>query len=65
MQRIDWPALLRAGLGGLGLTPAAFWALTPAELLVMLGERAGPAPMGRERLEALSRAFPDGGEGDG
>ena len=65
MHRIDWPALMRAGLGGLGLTPAAFWALTPGELLIMLGDRAGPAPMGRDRLEVLSRAFPDEGEGNG
>ena len=67
----DWPALMRAGLQGLGLTPSAFWALTPAELLVMLGEGGGAAPMGRDRLEALAARFPDvtskenadGGEG--
>ena len=39
---MDWPGLLRVGigparLGGLGLTPAEFWALTPAELALMLG----------------------------
>lgn len=59
MTRFDWPALMRAGLLGLGLKPAEFWALTPAELLLMLGQGAGAAPMSRARLEALSRAFPD------
>ena len=64
--RFDWPALMRAGIGGLGLTPAAFWALTPAELRIMLGARAGgPAPMDRAALEALARAFPDNAQGEG
>jgi len=64
----DWPALMRAGMQGLGLTPEAFWRLTPAELLLMLGDQAGPAPMGRAGLEALAARFPDGtleGDGDG
>jgi uncharacterized phage protein (TIGR02216 family) len=55
----DWPALMRAGLQGLGLTPEVFWRLTPAELLLMLGDEAGQAPMGRDRLEALAARFPD------
>lgn len=58
MRRLDWPAMLRAGLGGLGLRPAEFWALTPAELRLMLGP-APPAPMRRARFEALCRAYPD------
>jgi uncharacterized phage protein (TIGR02216 family) len=41
----DWPALMRAGLHGLKLTPDVFWSLTPAELQLMLGSRAGTAPM--------------------
>lgn len=57
--RLDWPGMLRAGLSQLRLTPAQFWALTPVELMLMLGlDRAGP-PMGRSRLEELVRAFPD------
>ncbi len=55
----DWPTLLRLGLRGLGLRPAQFWALTPAELLLMLGLDGAPAAMGRARLEELARAFPD------
>ena len=41
MSRINWPKLMAAGLRGLGLTPAAFWALTPAELMLMLGVGGG------------------------
>ena len=68
MTRLDWPALMRAGMRGLGLRPAEFWALTPAELLLMLGLDGGPAAMGRARLAELAAAFPDEqrkGEGDG
>ena len=57
--RFDWPALMRAGLHGLGLRPAEFWALTPAELRLMLGQAGGVRPMARDGLEALLRAFPD------
>lgn len=64
MRRIDWPGLMRAGLarreaGGLGLTPADFWALSPVELRVMLGLEAAAAPLRRARLEELLAAFPD------
>lgn len=59
MRGLDWPGLLRAGLQGAGLRPAEFWALTPVELMVLLG-REGGAPMGRARLEALAAAYPDG-----
>ncbi|MGH1367262.1 MAG: rcc01693 family protein [Maritimibacter sp.] len=55
----DWAGLLRLGLMGLGLRPHEFWALTPAELMVMLGQDGAQAPLGRSRLEELARAFPD------
>ncbi|WOI55009.1 rcc01693 family protein [Palleronia sp. LCG004] len=55
----DWPGLMRAGMRTLGLRPAEFWALTPAELWLMMGLDAGPMPLGRERLAELSAAFPD------
>lgn len=58
--RFDWPGLMRAGLGGLHLRPEEFWALTPAELLMMLGRTQADVPMARGRLEELARAFPDG-----
>lgn len=60
-QGFDWPALMRAGLRGLGLRPDEFWALTPAELRVMLGDPGTRAPLMRQGLEALMAAYPDGG----
>jgi uncharacterized phage protein (TIGR02216 family) len=53
---------MRLGLLGLRLEPRVFWDLTPAELLVMTGQAAREAPMGRARLAALAAAFPDTGE---
>ena len=43
------------------LQPAQFWALTPAELLLMLGLDGARPPMARARLEELARAYPDKG----
>ncbi|WP_300549306.1 rcc01693 family protein [Roseovarius sp.] len=57
--RFDWHVLMRAGLHGLGLRPAEFWALTPVEFRLMLGRAGGVRPMARDGLEALLRAFPD------
>ncbi|QBF32268.1 rcc01693 family protein [Thalassococcus sp. S3] len=59
MTRFDWPALMRAGMQGLRLTPDQFWKLTPAELQLMLGQGAGAAPMSRARLDDLLAAYPD------
>lgn len=56
---LDWPGLMWAGLRGLGLRPDHFWALTPAELALMLGINAGPPPMTRNRLAELEARFPD------
>jgi len=56
---------MRAGLLGLRLQPAQFWALTPAELRMMLGQGAADAPMNRAGLEALEAAYPDTNIGDG
>ena len=60
MERFDWPALMRAGMRGLGLKPQEFWALTPAELQFLLGPEAAQAPMGRATFDALLAAYPDG-----
>jgi uncharacterized phage protein (TIGR02216 family) len=66
MTRLDWPGLMRAGIGGLGLRPAEFWSLTPAELALLLGIEAKGGAMGRHGLEALMERFPDAStEGDG
>ena len=56
---LDWPALMRAGLRGLKLEPRHFWALTPAELQLMLGAGAGDAPLLKKGMEALMDAYPD------
>lgn len=61
---LDWQGLMRSALrpralGGLGLTPATFWALTPAELALMLGIEPGQGAMTRVRLAELAAQFPD------
>lgn len=65
MSGFDWAALLRAAVARLGLRPSEFWALTPAELRLMLGGGRGSRAMGRARLEELIAAFPDAVQGDG
>lgn len=62
---LDWPGLLRVGLRQLGLTPEAFWRLTPVELRILSGAEALVPPLTRARLEELARAYPDAGGGHG
>jgi len=53
---------MAAGLGLLGLAPAAFWAMTPRELAAALRGRlgaGGSAPPSRTDLAAMMRRFPD------
>ncbi|GAA6179031.1 MULTISPECIES: rcc01693 family protein [unclassified Shimia] len=59
MATFDWPALMAAGLRGLGLSPAEFWALTPVELAVKLGNGDVRAAMTRAGFDALLQAYPD------
>ncbi|MDZ4312532.1 MAG: rcc01693 family protein [Cypionkella sp.] len=59
MTRIDWPGLMRAGMGELRLTPQVFWGLSPIELRIMLGAEAMTPPLTRARLEELAAAYPD------
>ena len=56
---MDWPGLLRRGLLELRLKPAEFWALSPVELMVMLGLEQAASPLTRARLAELAAAFPD------
>ncbi|MFO8126935.1 rcc01693 family protein [Yoonia sp.] len=56
---MDWAGLMRAGLHQLRLPPREFWALTPAELQIMLGATGAVAAMGRVQFDALLRDFPD------
>ena len=55
----QWGTLIRAGIKGLGLKPYEFWALTPAELMLMLGQDACEAPLLSDGLAALMAAYPD------
>ena len=64
MSAFDWPALMRAGMHGLRLSPDAFWALTPVELAILLGQGYGPAPLTRTGLDALLRDYPDQERGE-
>jgi uncharacterized phage protein (TIGR02216 family) len=53
---------MAAGFGLLGLSPAAFWALTPRELAAALRASGGSAavrPTSRGALEALMQRYPD------
>ncbi len=59
MSGVDWPGLMRAGVCGAGLRPVEFWALTPAELELLLGKQGGIAPLTRAGLKDLMRAYPD------
>lgn len=60
---MDWPGLIRLGLGRLRLVPEAFWRLTPVELMMMLGATSASPALTRARLEELARAHPDTREG--
>ena len=54
---MDWHGLMLRGLRDLGLCPRDFWALTPIELLVMLGMEEAPVPLTRARLHELDRRY--------
>lgn len=56
---LDWPGLMRAGLQGLRLHPDQFWALTPAELALMLGLGPVAPRMNRDRLADFAARYPD------
>jgi uncharacterized phage protein (TIGR02216 family) len=59
VTRVAWPKLMRLGMVELGLAPAVFWDLTPAELFLLAGLDRGPAALTRAGLDALVARFPD------
>lgn len=61
----DWPAVMRVAYQGLGLSPDAFWAMTPSEFLILLGPESGAAPLRRDAFDALLARFPDTTNEDG
>ncbi|MEM6308186.1 MAG: rcc01693 family protein [Pseudomonadota bacterium] len=56
---LAWAALLRLGLSQLRLRPDQFWALTPAELMLMLGVTPQATALTRDGLAVLMARFPD------
>ena len=62
MSGLDWPGLMRAGLGRLRLSPPEFWDLTPLELQMLLGPIVQAPSLDRSGLETLMRRFPDQAE---
>ncbi|MBW4708539.1 phage tail assembly chaperone [Roseobacter sp. YSTF-M11] len=59
MSSLDWPALMRVAFRGCGLSPEAFWELTPAEFQLIVGDPAQSGPLLTSGLEALMAAYPD------
>lgn len=63
-DQIDWPGLMRLGLGALRLSPEVFWSMSPAELRLAL-EGAGlltpetQLPMDHNTLATLMAQHPD------
>lgn len=57
MIGLDWAALLRIGVQQAGLRPGEFWALTPFELMLILGFDGSEKPLNRARLAELEREF--------
>lgn len=58
-NRVAWAKLMRLGMLELRLEPVVFWALTPAELMLMAGGEADIA-LSRAGFAELSALFPDG-----
>lgn len=56
---LAWAEMLQLGLGRLRLHPRQFWALTPAELMMMLGMSPGQGALTRDGLSDLMARFPD------
>ena len=60
MSKVNWAALMRLGLVDLRLSPDRFWALTPAELMLMAGVGVEGASLSRAGFADLVASFPDG-----
>ena len=58
MSNFDWKGLLSLAVQ-LGLRPAEFWSLTPAEFELYLGTAKTAEPMNRLQLDDLLANFPD------
>ncbi|WP_420863752.1 rcc01693 family protein [Algirhabdus cladophorae] len=58
-DQVNWLIWMQVGMRQLNLRPDDFWALTPAELMFLLGQDGAQEPLGRDQLAALSARFPD------
>lgn len=65
-EPMDWQALVRLGVGRLGVAPDVFWSMTPWELRLALEGAglvrvtgSGPGRMSRETLAAMMAQHPD------
>ena len=60
MSKVNWATLMRLGMVDLRLSPNRFWALTPAELMLMAGAGGEVASLSRTGFADLAASFPDG-----
>lgn len=63
MTQFDWHALMQAGIQKAGLRPGEFWALTPAELRLILGYGGPATALSRKGLNELMKLHPDNRKG--
>lgn len=62
MKAFPWDEAMQMGFGVMRLSSREFWGLTPRELAAAFGALSGRvAAPPREQLDAMMRAFPDGG----
>ncbi|CAN5417428.1 hypothetical protein BH11PSE4_BH11PSE4_25690 [soil metagenome] len=62
MKPFPWTEAMQFGFGVLGLSPDAFWRMTPRELAqaIIAVRGAAAMPLDRGAFDALMRRFPDG-----
>ena len=60
-EAFPWGRLMALGIGRLGLSSAAFWALTPRELAAAIEGQGGvrTVPPDRATLDQLIARYPD------
>jgi len=56
---VNWTDWMTAAVHGAGISLDAFWGLTPAELMFLLGKTQNIQPLNRDRLAQLCAQFPD------
>ena len=59
MKKIAWYRLMQVGMVHLRFKPNEFWELTPAELMLLMGDTVKDDPITRSGLAELISRFPD------